>query len=134
MIMRQVHEGTAQQFRILHSSGMRFWRLDKRIHDSKVPLGLIACRRRGWNQVRPGIPVVYQGFHDDIGTQIELLRHTLASTGRVGKKRRAHKQTISPRLASDLLAASSMRTTLNPAQPSLNGFLFLLMHSTKYPS
>src|ERR1039458_443419 len=42
--------------------------------------------------------------------------------------------TSSPRLASDLSAASSMRTTFKPACPSLNGFSCLLMHSTKYPS
>src|ERR1700693_2999188 len=39
--------------------------------------------------------------------------------------------TASPRFRTDLSAASRMRTTRNPAIPSLNGFLFSSMHLRK---
>src|ERR1700730_435279 len=42
-----------------------------------------------------------------------------------------HSVTASPRFRTDLSAASRMRTTRNPAMPSLKGFLFSSMHFRK---
>ena len=42
-----------------------------------------------------------------------------------------HRDTASPRLRTDLSAASRSRTTRNPARPSLKGFLFCSMQSRK---
>jgi hypothetical protein len=62
----EIHERSAEQFRVLDGVRMYLWRIDIRIHDFKVAFRHVSRRRSGRNQMRPGIPVIEEWFDLDI--------------------------------------------------------------------